>query len=86
MIIIINNWKKKFFSFLTALVLIIAFAVAIPLVAGSLYDRIPVLSTWFEEEHPTGNPMRVDSKEKNTKFDEIVDYVVFHLQDFYYQD
>lgn len=84
MIIIINNWKKKFFNFFIALTLIIAFAVAIPFVAGTFYDKIPVLSTWFQDEHPSGNPMRVETKQ-NSKFEEMIDYVVFQIQEFYYE-
>lgn len=86
MIIIINNWKKKIFNFLTAIVLIIAFVVAIPFVAGTLYEKVPALSTWFQDEHPTGNPLRVESKENKTKFDEMVETMVIHLQEFYYED
>lgn len=86
MIIIINNWKKKLLNLLTALVLIIAFVIAVPYMAGTLYEKIPALTTWFEEEHPTGNPLRVESKENKTKFDEMVESMVIHLQEFYYED
>lgn len=86
MIIIINNWKKKLMNLLTALVLIIAFLIAVPFVVGTLYDKIPVMSTWFQDEHPTGNPMRVDSNKKNTKFDNMLDSMVIHLQEFYYEE
>ena len=84
MIIFISNWKKKVFNFLTALVLVIAFAVAIPFVAGTLYEKVPALSSWFQDETPSGNPMRVEEK-NSTKFDEMVDYLVFQLQEFYYE-
>ena len=82
MIIIINNWKKKLFNFFTALVLVIAFAVAIPYLAGTFYEEIPVLNTWFQDENPSGNPLRVE-KQNTTKFEEVVDYLVFQLQEFY---
>ncbi len=84
MIIIINNWKRKFFNLLTALVLIIAFAVAIPYVAGTFYEKIPVINTWLQDENPSGNPLRVE-KENTTKFEEVIDYLVFQLQEFYYE-
>lgn len=82
MVIIINDWKRKAFRFITVLVLVLVFSVAIPYVAGTFSNIVPVLNTWFDDEHPSGNPMRVDTKE-NTKFDDMVDYVVFQLQEFY---
>ncbi|NLJ72753.1 MAG: hypothetical protein GX333_07045 [Syntrophomonadaceae bacterium] len=67
---------------MTVLVLVLVFSVVIPYVAGTFSNIVPVLNTWFDDEHPSGNPMRVETKE-NTKFDEMVDYVVFQLQEFY---
>ncbi len=86
MIIIIDNWKKKILRLLSAFVLVIGFMAAIPFVVGTLTDKVPVFSTWFEEEHPSGNPLRVDNNDNTTKFDEVVDYVVFQLQNFYYEE
>lgn len=86
MIIIIDNWKKKFLRLLTASVLVIGFILAVPFVVGTLADKVPVFSTWFEEEHPSGNPLRVDATDKTTKFDEVVDYLVFQIQNFYYEE
>lgn len=86
MIIIIHNWKKKLFTLLAALLLIVAFVVAVPYVAGSVYEKIPALTTWFEDEHPTGNPLRVEAQENKTKFDEMVETMVIRLQEFYYED
>lgn len=86
MIIIIEKWKKKLIGLVTALVLIIAFAIAIPMFSGVLYDKIPVFSGWFQEEHPSGNPMRVENTQNGTRFDKVVDQFVIKLQDFYYDE
>lgn len=86
MIIIIEKWKKKLVGMITALVLITVFALAIPMITGILHERIPVFNGWFREEHPTGNPMRVENKEKATRFDRVVDQFVIKLQDFYYDE
>ncbi|MGR6836347.1 hypothetical protein [Syntrophomonas erecta] len=86
MIIIINKWKKKLLNLVTALILIIAFALAIPVFTGKLYHLVPALSGWFQEEHPSGNPLRVEQDEKTTKFDQVMDQFVIKLQDFYYEE
>ncbi|MEN6459841.1 MAG: hypothetical protein ABFC94_00525 [Syntrophomonas sp.] len=86
MIIIIEKWKKKLFGLVTAMVLIIAFAIAIPMLSGILYDKVPVFSGWFQEEHPSGNPMRVENTQDGTRFDKAVDQFVIKLQDFYYDE
>ncbi|MBO8159168.1 hypothetical protein [Thermosyntropha sp.] len=85
MIIIIRNWKKKAIRFLAVLVLIISFTLVVPYVAGSLQDIIPVWNSFFDEEEPSGNPMRVE-KEKSSRFDQMIDSLVFDLQEFYYED
>lgn len=86
MIIVVGEWKKKILRIITILILILAFAVAVPVLAGSLYDRVPALSGWFQDEHPTGNPMRVEQDNSGTKFEQVVDQFVFKLQDFYYDE
>lgn len=85
MIILVSKWKKKVLKILTVLVLLLAFAFAIPVFTGALYRQIPVLSGWFEKEHPTGNPLRVDNEPDDTKFDEMVNQFVIKLQNFYYE-
>lgn len=85
MIIVIENWKKKLFNLVVALTLIIAFAAAYPTLTGFLHDKIPVFSGWFQDEHPTGNPMRVE-KTSGSRFDQVVDQFVIKLQDFYYDE
>jgi hypothetical protein len=86
MIIIIEKWKKKLISLVTAIVLIIAFALAIPVLSGVLYEKVPVFSGWFQEEHPSGNPMRVENNQSGTRFDKAVDQFVIKIQDFYYDE
>jgi hypothetical protein len=86
MIIIIEKWKKKLIGLVTAMVLIIAFAIAIPMLSGILYEKVPVFSGWFQEEHPSGNPMRVENTQDGTRFDNAVDQFVIKLQDFYYDE
>ncbi|MEN6327637.1 MAG: hypothetical protein ABFD18_15705 [Syntrophomonas sp.] len=86
MIIIIEKWKKKLIGLVTAMVLIIVFAIAIPMFSGILYEKVPVFSGWFQEEHPSGNPMRVENTQDGTRFDKAVDQFVIKLQDFYYDE
>lgn len=85
MIIIVNNWKKKLVRLAIAVVIIGAFAVAIPLVTGLLHKQVPV-SRWFQEEHPSGNPMRVEQRNQESKFDQVLDQFVIKVQDFYYEE
>ncbi|MEN6350539.1 MAG: hypothetical protein ABFD08_14230 [Syntrophomonas sp.] len=86
MILVINNWKRKLLKFLTVLVLILAFALAIPVLTGILYQQIPVMGGWLKEEHPSGNPLRVEKNQDGTKFDKAVDQFVIKLQNFYYEE
>lgn len=85
MIILIDHWKRKLVNLVIVLTLIVAFAAAFPALTGLLHDKVPVLSGWFEDEHPSGNPMRVE-KSSGTRFDRAVDQFVIKLQDFYYDE
>ncbi|MGE5391698.1 MAG: hypothetical protein ACM3PE_11620 [Deltaproteobacteria bacterium] len=94
MIIVVGNWKRKVARLVLLVVVIGIFAAAIPAVTGKLYNRIPV-SGWFKDEHPSGNPMRVEQKKDTndiaksagkTEFDKTVDQFVIKLQDFYYEE
>lgn len=85
MIIIIDQWKKKLVNLVVVLTLILAFAAALPVLTGLLYEKVPALSGWFQDEHPSGNPMRVE-KSSGTHFDQAVDQFVIKLQDFYYDE
>jgi hypothetical protein len=85
MIILVSRWKKKLLKVLTVIVLLLAFAFSIPFFTGAVYRQIPVISSWFEKENPTGNPLRVDNEQDGTKFEEMVNQLVIKLQDFYYE-
>lgn len=86
MIVVVNNWKKKVLRFFVVLMLILAFAVAVPVLSGLFCQQVPALSSWLQEEHPSGNPMRVEKNADGTKFEQMVDQFVIKLQDFYYED
>lgn len=86
MIIVVSQWKKKVLRLITAALLILAFAAAIPVFTGQLYQRIPVVGGWFQDEQPTGNPMRVENEKQSGKYDEMMDQFVIKLQDFYYEE
>lgn len=86
MVILVGNWKKKLVKIIAVVALIAVFAAALPLVTGLIYDQVPVVSTWFQDEQPSGNPMRVDNGEDNTRFQHLVDQFVFKLQEFYYEE
>jgi hypothetical protein len=86
LVILVGNWKKKLVKIVAAIVLIAAFAAAMPLVTGVLYKQVPVLSTWFQDEQPTGNPMRVENEERSNRIQYQVDQFVFKLQEFYYEE
>ncbi|HHV17063.1 MAG TPA: hypothetical protein GXX58_10940 [Gelria sp.] len=88
MIIIVNDWKKKLIRLAVAVVIIIAFAFTIPILTGLLHKQLPV-GGWFQEEHPSGNPMRVEQRNQRnpeTKFDQMLDQFVLKVQDFYYEE
>jgi len=85
-IVVINNWKKKMLSFLILLVFILAFALAVPTMTGILHKQVPALGNWFKEEHPSGNPMRVENNKESTKFENKVIHYLFKLQNFYYEE
>ncbi|MGI6469012.1 MAG: hypothetical protein GXZ09_04315 [Syntrophomonadaceae bacterium] len=85
MVILVGNWKKKLIKILAVIALIAVFAAAMPLVTGLLYEHVPAISSWFQDEQPSGNPMRVEDSEKNT-FQQLLDQFVFKLQEFYYEE
>ncbi|HNX28333.1 MAG TPA: hypothetical protein PKN87_02840 [Syntrophomonadaceae bacterium] len=87
MFIVIHNWKRRVLNVITIIALLIAFAFAAPLLAGKLSQQIPVFSDWFAEEHPSGNPMRVENNDASgQKFDLVIDQMVIKMQDFYKDD
>lgn len=94
MIIVISNWKKKLWKTLVVITLIAVFALAVPVLTGKICQQIPALSGWFQEEHPSGNPMRVENEKERgekqnhgaSKFEQAVDQFVLKIQDFYYEE
>lgn len=92
MIIVVGKWKEKVVKLVAVVVMVLAFAAAIPMVSGLLYEKVPVFSGWFDDEHPSGNPMRVekdvqDSKiQEENKFNEKMDRFVVKVQNFYYEE
>lgn len=84
MFIVINNWKRRLLNLLTILALILAFIFSVPFLVGKMYQQIPVFNDWFADEHPTGNPLRVENNDASSpKFDQAVDQVVIKMQNFY---
>lgn len=86
MIVIIDNWKKKLLKILCVLVLFLAFALAVPVLTGLFYQQVPAMSSWLKEEHPSGNPLRVEKVNDGSKFEQVVDQFVIKLQNFYYEE
>lgn len=85
MIIFINEWKKKLVRLGIAVAIIAVFVFTIPLLTGLLHNQVPV-GGWFQEEHPSGNPMRVEQRNQENKFDRVLDQFVIKVQDFYYEE
>lgn len=87
MIILIDRWKRKLANLVAVLALLVAFAAALPALTGILHEKVPALSGWFQDEHPTGNPIRVEKEDNSgTRFDRAVDQFVIKLQNFYYDE
>ncbi|MDD3024457.1 MAG: hypothetical protein PHE26_11230 [Syntrophomonadaceae bacterium] len=86
MIVVIDNWKKKLLKILCVLVLFLAFALAVPVLTGLFYQQVPAMSSWLKEEHPSGNPLRVEEVKDGSKFEQVVDQFVIKLQNFYYEE
>jgi len=86
LIIIISQWKQKLLRLLMAVLLILAFMAAVPVVTGQMYQLIPAVGGWFDEEHPTGNPLRVENDTQSSKYQQIMDQFVIKLQEFYYEE
>lgn len=92
MIIVVGKWKEKVAKIVAVVFVVALFAAAIPTVSGLLYDKVPVFSGWFDDEHPSGNPMRVnndvDAKklQQEKVFNEQMDRFVVKVQNFYYQE
>ncbi len=86
MIIVVNNWKRKLKSFCIILFAIVVFGATLPVLSNIINNQVPVVSTWVKDEHPSGNPMRVEKEEDKSKYDQVLDNIVLKLQNFYYND
>lgn len=83
MFIVVYNWKRKLLRLLTIILLVAAFAAAFPSLSGVFLKQVPVFNSWFKDEQPSGNPMRVENENNSSKFEQVLDRFVFKLQDFY---
>lgn len=84
--VLLINWKKKFLrigGWILALILLVGL---LPYIFKFFFLRLPVLSNWFEEDRPSGNPMRVEKWLDGTRFNQEVDELVFKIQNFDWQE
>jgi len=92
MIIVVGRWKQKVVKFLAVIALILVFSAMIPVVSGIFYEKVPVFSGWVDDEHPSGNPMRVetntakDKVQEDNEFNQKMDRFVVKVQNFYYEE
>jgi hypothetical protein len=92
MIIVVGKWKEKVVKMVAVVIVVALFAAAVPMFSGMLYDKVPVFSGWFDDEHPSGNPLRVENdatkadKQQETVFNEQMDRFVVKVQNFYYEE
>lgn len=86
MIIVVGKWKQKVIRLATIAVIIALFAAAVPLVAGILYEKVPVFSGWMKDEAPTGNPLRVENYSPDPDFNQKIDQFVIKMQNFYHEE
>ena len=68
MIIVVGKWKQKIIRLAVLIVIVAVFAAAVPRMAGIFHDMVPVFSGWLQDEHPTGNPMRVEQPAPDSDF------------------
>lgn len=92
MIIVVGEWKKKVIKLAAVVVLVLVFAAVVPVVSGLFYEKVPVFSGWVDDEHPSGNPMRVeknpdtDQIQEENEFNQKMDRFVVKVQNFYYEE
>jgi hypothetical protein len=86
MIIVVGKWKQKVARLVAAIILIGIFVAAIPFVAGMFNEKVPVFNSWFQDERPSGNPMRVEEDSNGDSFSKKMDRFVMKVQNFYYQE
>ncbi len=92
MIIVVGKWKQKAVKLVAVVVLVLVFAAALPVVSGLFYEKVPVFSGWVDDEHPSGNPMRVEKNldeqktQEENEFNQKMDRFVVKVQNFYYEE
>lgn len=92
MIIVVGKWKQKAAKLVAVVVLVLVFAAVVPVVSGLFYEKVPVFSGWIDDEHPSGNPMRVEKNVEEQKiqveneFNQKMDRFVVKVQNFYYEE
>ena len=86
MIIIVSQWIKKILQLLAVIFVILAFAAAITMMTGQIYQLLPAVGGWIEEEHTTANPMRLEKEAQSNNYDQVMDQFVIKLQDFYIEE
>lgn len=88
MVIVVGKWKEKLIRGVAILIAVVLFAAAVPKVAGVFNDKIPVFSGWMQDEHPSGNPMRVEQQDlpSSAKFNDSIDQFVIQMQNFYHEE
>jgi hypothetical protein len=86
MIIVVGKWKRKLVRLATVIVLVALFAALIPVVSGVFVKKVPVFSGWMNDEHPSGNPLRVETSQDSSSLNQKVDRWVVKVQNFYQQE
>lgn len=92
MIIVVGKWKQKVMKLVAVVVLVLVFAAAVPVVTGLFHEKVPVFSGWTDDEHPSGNPMRVEKNpdtneiQADNEFNQKLDRFVVKVQNFYYEE
>lgn len=76
------NWKKKLLRVCCWIIFLLFLVGFLPFIFKFFFYRLPVLSNWFQDERPTGNPMRVEKWLDGTRFNQEVDELVFKIQNF----
>jgi hypothetical protein len=81
MVVLLGNWRKKLYRIISGVVILLFLAGFLSLTFKLLYNNSSVFSGWFDDEHPQGNPMRVEEWLNGNKFNEGVESLVFKIQE-----
>ncbi len=87
MVIVVGKWKEKLIKGAAIIVVVVLFTAMVPKIAGIFNDKIPVFSGWMQDEHPSGNPMRVEQQDTpSSEFNNSIDQFVIQMQNFYHEE